>query len=268
MNFTIVEKVREQNPLIHNITNIVVSNDTANGLLAIGASPFMANAPEESGEVAAFADALVLNIGTITSTQLDSMLVAGTSANAAETPVIFDPVGAGATNFRRMAVKCLLENVKMSLIRGNIGELAAIAGVAWNAKGVDAGTSDGESASPSDIAKKVATQYNCIVAISGEEDVITDGITTYTVKNGTPYFTKMTGGGCLLTSVCGAYLAVDMAHPLEAVFTAMLMYSLCGEMAASELPVDLVGSFRTKLLDKLSIITSLEVRAYGKYEMK
>lgn len=138
-DFMTLEKVREKGPLVHNITNIVVANDSANGLLAIGASPIMASAKEEMAELAKMADVLVINIGTLDGELVEAMKIAGRAANVAGTPVVLDPVGVGATSYRRKVVQELLSEIKFAAIRGNAGELAAIAGEVWEAKGVDAG---------------------------------------------------------------------------------------------------------------------------------
>jgi len=265
MNFKLIEKIRKENPLIYNITNVVVSNDTANGLLAIGASPFMSNAPEEADEIARIADVVVINIGTLNTEQIEAMIVAGKAANEAGNPVILDPVGAGATVFRKEVVDKLLANIKFSVIRGNLGEIAALAGVAWNSKGVDIGHGS-NNVNGIEIAKMAANKYDCIVGISGETDIVTNGNKVTLIKNGTSYFTKMTGGGCLLSSICAAFLAVSIKDSFTSVETAMCVYSICGEIVSSNMEDMLVGSFRSKLLDKLSVIDENTVNSFAKFE--
>lgn len=250
--FKRVDEVRTENALVHNITNIVVANDSANGLLAIGASPFMSSAVEEMTEVAAIADVVVLNMGTLSEDQLQAMHIAGKTANQLKKPVVLDPVGAGATTYRKQAVENLLAIVQPTLIRGNAGEIAALSGMEWAAKGVDAGSGDGDVV---EMAKIVAKKYQTFVSVSGPEDVITDGTTVYVIKNGTTYFTTMTGAGCLLSCVCGAYLARKEAV-LEDVVMACGMYAVAGETVAKKLPHLAVGSFRDQLLDQLSVMDS------------
>jgi hydroxyethylthiazole kinase len=252
-SFNRVTEVRKENALIHVITNQVVMNDSANGLLALGASPFMSSAVEEMAEVVAIADAVVLNIGTLTSSQLEAMEAAGTLANQLNKPVVLDPVGVGATTYRKQAVMALLEKVHPTVIRGNAGEIAALSGTQWQAKGVDAGSGTGDVAQ---MARKVALQYQTLVAVSGITDILTDGTTTYKIHNGTSAFTKMTGAGCLLSCICGAYLAKQTEHQLEHLLAGCTMYAVAGEIVAKAIQLPAVGTFRTKLLDQLSIITS------------
>jgi hydroxyethylthiazole kinase len=267
MNFKLIEKIRKENPLIYNITNVVVSNDTANGLLAIGASPFMSNAPEEAGEIAGIAGAVVINIGTINAEQTEAMIAAGKAANEAGNPVILDPVGVGATVFRKKIVNKLLEKIKISVIRGNLGEIATIAGVEWNSKGVDTGYGN-DNASGIEIAKIVANKYNCIVGISGATDMVTNGEKVTLIRNGTSYFTKMTGGGCLLSSICAAFAAVSINDLFTSIETAMCVYAICGEIVSNGMEEMLVGSFRSKLLDELSVIDESTVNSFAKFESR
>lgn len=267
MNFEHIQTLREINPLVHNITNLVVANDSANGLLAIGASPFMSNTVMEVAEIQTFNHALVLNMGTINDEQLEAMLLAGQAANQQGKPVVIDPVGAGATTYRKEVIQQLLEKIQPTLIRGNAGELASLANVPWEAKGVDAGSG---RANVQDIAETVAKKYHCIVFISGETDVITNGEQTYLNKNGTPDFTQMTGSGCLLSCICGAFLGSlttnKPAEQLEAVVLAGITYSIAGEMAVEGFEELQVGRFRMNLLDQLSTINGASVAAKVKGE--
>ncbi|MDR1567212.1 MAG: hydroxyethylthiazole kinase, partial [Streptococcaceae bacterium] len=229
MNHKFIEKIRQQNPLVHNITNIVVANDSANGLLAIGASPFMSDAQEELEDIAQIADVTVLNIGTLNHHQLAAMEKIGLACNLLNKPVILDPVGAGATAYRKAAVSKLLATVRFAMIKGNAGEIAAIADVKWQAVGVDAGSGDSDI---STVAKQVALKYNCIVGVTGEIDIITDGDKVIKVLNETPYFPKMTGSGCLLACIRGAFLAVsEKSAALEAAVAAFASYAVAGEKA-------------------------------------
>lgn len=199
-----LQKINTQKPLVHCITNYVVANFTANGLLAVGASPVMADAQEEVAEMASKADALLLNIGTLNERTISSMQVAGQSANTHHVPIVLDPVGAGATVFRTRATLALLQQLKVSLIRCNIGELAAIAGVNWHSKGVDSGSGKLDVVQ---TAKTVARNYNCLVIVTGETDVLTDGVQVALITGGHEKITKVTGSGCLLSAICAALLA-------------------------------------------------------------
>ncbi|OBX09374.1 hydroxyethylthiazole kinase [Gallibacterium salpingitidis] len=261
MQFNMIEKIRQTNPLIHNITNIVVANYVANGLLALGASPIMADAEQEVAELATFTSALILNIGTLDAVKVKSMLLAGKAANQQGVPVILDPVGVGATSYRKQAVAELLQQVKFTAIRGNAGEIAQLAGVAWSAKGVDAGEGGADIAQ---IAQQAAQRYQCVVAVSGEIDYISDGKQLAKIANGTPMFPKITGSGCLLGAVIGAFLALDQQNPIIAVTQACTAYAVAGEIAAQHLQATQYGQFYTGLLDSLAALTDQQVQQLAK----
>ena len=259
MQLNNLKKLREQSPLVLNITNIVVSNYVANGLLSIGCSPIMSNAIEEMEELPAICQALVINIGTLTSEQIKAMIKAGKSANKNNTPVVLDPVGVGATTFRQETVKTLLNEIKFDLIRGNAGEIAYLAQVDWSAKGVDAGSGD---ANLSKIAKDVAKKYNCIVSISGEIDYISDGVKIAKIDNGTALFPKITGSGCLLSAVCGAFLTLDNNN-FDLTVNACTSYAIAGEIAQKNLSDNQTGQFYIALLDNLAKINDATVEKYA-----
>lgn len=249
--FDVLKQVRKQNPLVHNITNIVVAGDSADGLLAIGASPIMASAVEEVAEIAAASDVLVINIGTLDAELVRAMKQAGKAANEAETPVVLDPVGVGATRFRRKVVAELLEEVKFTAIRGNAGEMAVLADIAWQGKGVDAGSGDADQV---EIARQVAKKYRTIAVLSGASDVISDGDQFAKITNGSTLLPRITGSGCLLSAVCGAFIAVS---PTDAAYLACLeacaSYAVASEFAEEKLgSANLPGSFRPVFLDALA----------------
>ncbi|MDA3979775.1 hydroxyethylthiazole kinase [Gallibacterium sp. AGMB14963] len=264
MQHTYLEKIRQTNPLIHNITNIVVANYVANGLLALGASPIMADAEQEMEELAQFTSALVLNIGTLDAMKVKSMLLAGKAANHQGIPVILDPVGVGATGYRKQVVAELLQHIQFTTIRGNAGEIAQLAGIAWQAKGVDAGSGEGDLAL---IATTAAQRYQCVVAVSGEVDYISDGVQLAKIANGTAMFPKITGSGCLLGAVLGAFLAVDQQNPFQAVTQACTAYAIAGEIAAKTLQPNQYGQFYLGLLDSLAQIDDQQVTKYAKVEV-
>jgi hydroxyethylthiazole kinase len=255
----LLQKIREEQPLIHCITNIVVANFQANGLLALGASPVMADAIEEVAEIAAVSSCSVLNIGTLKSTTVDAMVLAGKSAAEHGKPVVLDPVGAGATVFRKDSVLRILNEVDVTLIRCNAGELAAIANIEWHAKGVDAGQGDADIV---EIAKRIAHQYNCLVAITGPEDIVTDGDAAITISGGHPLMSRVTGAGCLLSAVAGAFLSVADDNHLEAVATALAFYKQAGEQAAelSSGPGDFTVHF-------INTLYSLETQSLHSYKI-
>lgn len=255
-----LEKLRGKSPLIHNITNIVVANYVANGLLSIGASPIMSSAIEEMDELPAICQALVINIGTLTKSQVKAMIKAGISANKNKIPVVLDPVGVGATTFRQETVKTLLNEIKFDLIRGNAGEIAHLAEINWNAKGVDAGSG---KADLSQIAKDVALKYSCIVSISGEIDYISDGIKVAKIDNGTSLFPKITGSGCLLSAVCGAFLTLG-GNSFDLTVSACTSYAIAGQVAQEKLSDNQTGQFYIGLLDSLAKIDDKTVEKYAK----
>ncbi|MBT2689706.1 hydroxyethylthiazole kinase [Bacillus sp. ISL-47] len=259
---SLLEKVRAANPLVHNITNVVVTNFTANGLLAIGASPVMAYAHEEAADMAKIAGALVLNMGTLTEKEVQSMLIAGRSANEHGVPVIFDPVGVGATPYRTETAKKLLKELNISIIRGNAAEIANAAGQAWKIKGVDAGEAQGNT---TELAGKAAKELGTIAVITGKQDVVSDGVSTYTIKNGHPYLTKVTGAGCLLTSVIGAFSAVEK-DPVKAAVAALVVYGTAAEMAAEATNDKGPGTFQIEFLNSLFNITASDIEKLGAFE--
>ena len=257
-----LQKVREVNPLVHNITNVVVTNFTANGLLALGASPVMANAKEEAADMAKIASSLVLNIGTLNSQTVEAMMLAGKAANEHGVPVIFDPVGAGATPYRTETAQKLMNEVNVSVIRGNAAEIANVIGEKWEIKGVDAGEGKGNFI---ELAITAAEKLHCVVVITGKEDVITDGKTTYVVTNGHPILTKVTGTGCLLTSVIGAFAGVEK-DLLQASVAALTYYGVAAEMAAAKTAPLGPGSFQMEFLNQLSMVSSEGMNLYASFK--
>ncbi|NHC41956.1 hydroxyethylthiazole kinase [Bacillus sp. MM2020_1] len=255
-------KVRKVNPLVHNITNVVVTNFTANGLLALGASPVMAYAAEEVADMAKIASSLVLNIGTLNPQTVESMIIAGKAANESTVPVIFDPVGAGATSYRTETAQRIMSEVKISVIRGNAAEIANVVGENWEIKGVDAGTTaNGDSVT---LAVKAAQLWNCVVVITGKEDVISDGETTYLVRNGHPIMTKVTGMGCLLTSVIGAFAGVEK-DLIQASMAALMFYEIAAEKAAAQTAEMGPGSFQIEFLNQLALVSSEDIISHASF---
>jgi hydroxyethylthiazole kinase len=260
--YATLQKVREVNPLVHNITNVVVTNFTANGLLALGASPVMAYAAEEVGDMAKIASSVVLNIGTLNAQTVDSMLIAGKAANEHKVPVIFDPVGAGATRYRTESAQKIMKEIKVSIIRGNAAEIANVVGEEWEIKGVDAGETKGNII---DLAITSAQQMNCVVVITGKEDVVSDGSTTYVVANGHPIMTKVTGTGCLLTSVIGAFAGVEK-DLLRASVAALTYYGIAAEKAAKTTVDRGPGSFQVEFLNQLSLVSCEDINQYSSFK--
>jgi len=243
-------KLRELKPLVHNITNFVVMNYTANALLAIGASPVMAHAIDEVEEMVQLAGVLVLNIGTLTTSWIDSMIKAAQKANEAGIPVVLDPVGSGATRLRTKSARKILESASISVIRGNASEILSLKNEKSTTRGVDSAHSvdDAEQS-----AKELANELGTVLAVTGQIDIITDGISTISIHNGHPLMGRVTGTGCTASAICGAFLSVDI-NPLSATSTALSVFGLCGELAAKKAKSP--GSYSIALIDALFDITA------------
>ena len=248
-----LKQVRETRPLVHNITNYVVMNFTANVLLAAGASPVMAHAPNEVEEMVSYAKALVLNIGTLDDAWIASMLKAGKRASALGVPIILDPVGAGATKLRTETAKRILAETKVTLVRGNASEILALGGGAAKTKGVDAADSVEAAA---ERAGALARELGVPVAITGPVDYVTDGRCVVRVANGHPLMGGVTGTGCGATAIIAAFAGVD-ADPVSAAATALAYYGLAGEYAADGAAGP--GTFAVRFLDALHGLTAEEV---------
>ena len=237
--------IRASSPLIHNITNYVVMNNTANALLAIGASPVMAHAPEETAEMASIAGALVVNIGTLSPQWVEGMARAMKSARARGVPIVFDPVGAGATSYRDQASALLISEAAPDIIRGNGSEIMALEKLDIKSKGVD-------STVPSDdaleSARRLSARTGAVVVVSGRTDYIVDGEETFTNDYGTPMMQSVTGLGCTASAMCGAFAAVNIDRA-EAALGAMTLMGLCGEQALGKSKGP--GSFQMAFLDAL-----------------
>ena len=256
MEPTIIKKVREKNPLIYHLTNQVVMNFTANGLLSFGGSPIMAKAEEEAHDMASKADGVLINIGTLTALDLPAMIIAGRTANEKGIPVVLDPVGVAASSFRSSAVKRILAEVKPAVIKGNAGELAHLAQLPWETKGVE---SVG-SGNAWEIASKVAAIYKTTAVLTGEVDIICNGVNM--IRNGTGHsiLSNITGAGCLLGSILTACLTTEDVQE-EQLLTAVKFYGLAAEYAASHVDVAGPGTFIPRFIDALSFeYRSLEGR--------
>ena len=251
-------KIRKKSPLVHNITNFVVMNSSANILLAIGASPVMAHCISEVSEMTSLADALVLNIGTLDEDWVASMIRAAKTANAKGIPVVLDPVGAGATRLRSEMTKKIMSEVKISVLRGNASEIFSLASDEVKTRGVDSSLSVNDTVI--DAAKTIALEKNCIIAISGPNDMITDGQRTFRVSNGQPIMTRVTGIGCGLTAVVAAFCAVADGALLPATAAAHGFYGLCGDLAfrSSQKP----GSFFVEFIDELHSVGAEDIGAF------
>ena len=257
---SLLENLREQRPLVHNITNYVVMNFTANTLLAMGASPVMAHAVDEVEEMVSLAGAFVINIGTLSEPWIESMLTAGRKANELGVPVILDPVGSGATTLRTKTFRKLVNELRLAVVRGNASEILSVASNATKTKGVDA-VHDPEQAL--ETAREVAREIDSVAAITGQVDLITDGDKVIRCRNGHPLLGQVTGTGCAATAAIAAFAAVT-EDPLEATSAGLAFFGLAGEMAGAR--ADSPGSFMVSLVDGLYEITPEQFQARARLE--
>jgi hydroxyethylthiazole kinase len=239
--------VRERKPLVHQITNYVVMNETANATLALGALPVMAHAREEVAEMARIAGALVLNIGTLSPHWVEAMLIAGVAANEAGVPVVLDPVGAGATSFRTETAKRILGQVDVAVLRGNAGEIATLVGVQAEVRGVESIAAGDDVAA---IARAAASAFDVVASVTGPVDHVSDGERVAAIGNGDPLLATVTGTGCMSSAITGCFLAVD--DPFEAAVAALVAFGVAGEDAARDAKGP--GSFHVGLYDALAML--------------
>ncbi len=246
-------RIRQEKPLLHHITNLVVMNDTANVTLHVGALPVMAHAAEEVAEMTALAGALVLNPGTLTPAWVESMLIAGRKANERGIPIVLDPVGAGATTLRTETNLRLLDELQIAVVRGNSGEIGALSGAGGIVKGVESveGVSD-----PVEVAQSMARAHGVVVAITGKRDVIADGKRVLGVDNGHQWLTTITGTGCMATTMVAAFAAVERDY-LVAAAGALACFGLAAEQAAEKAHGP--ASFKVALFDQLYNLTPEEL---------
>ena len=223
-----IELMRAEAPLVHNITNDVVMNNTANALLAAGASPIMAHAVEEIDEMVALCRATVINIGTLDRFTVESMKAAIRRANEIHHPVILDPVGAGATSFRNKVLQDILSAGTPRYIRGNASEIMTMAGLSTTSKGVDSTES---SLNSLEAARVLSRRVGCVVCVSGETDLVVLEDRVMYLHNGSPMMEKVTGLGCTATAILGAFAAVVEDEFMAAVSATAFM-GICGEIAA------------------------------------
>lgn len=240
-----LQQIRNQKPHVFSIMNEVASNFSANGLIAIGASPSISNTPKEAAELSCLSNAVVLNLGTLSEDRAEAMLLAGKAANEAGIPVILDPIAIGATRFRTGVITDILENVKLAAICANAGEVAVLGEALDRTTSPDAAISENEPA----VAQKVAQKYDTVVVSTGETDVITDGTSVTLCKNGHPMMENVTASGCVLTAVLGAFVGVAESDVYEASIEAAASYAIAGELAMRK--AEGPGSFIPAFLDQL-----------------
>lgn len=268
-----LRQVREKSPLVHNITNYVTVNDVANVILALGASPIMADDEMEVEEITSICQVLNINIGTLNHHSIQSMLLAGKKANELLHPVVLDPVGAGASTFRTKTAMDLINQVKFDVIRGNISEIKTLALGNGVTQGVDANLVDAVTKENLEIsiefAKKFAKDYQCIVAITGSIDLVSDGSVCYVIYNGKPQMSRITGTGCQLSGMLAGFLAANKTCLLEAAVAAVCTMGVAGEIAWENMKDgDGNATYRNRIIDAIYNMTEQDLERRARYEMR
>ncbi len=270
----IFENIKNKQPLVHCITNYVTVNDVANVLLACGASPIMADDEKEVEEITSICTALNINIGTLNSRTIDSMLKAGKKANELFHTTVLDPVGAGASEFRTKTTFDLLENIKFSVIRGNISEIKTVDIGSGTTQGVDASSSDQVTELNLDeviaFAKRLSQRTGAIIAITGAIDIVTNDEKAYIIRNGHSSMSKVTGTGCMLSAMIAAFVGANQEGPLLAAATAVCTMGLAGELAYKRVVEEDKGSstLRSYIIDEISKMTAEKLKEGAKIEIK
>lgn len=268
-----LENVRKKCPLIHNITNYVTVNDCANIVIACGASPIMSDDKDEVAEITAICGGLNINIGTLNSRTVASMLIAGKRANELHHPVVLDPVGAGASKLRTETALKLLEEVKFTVIRGNISEIKTLASGSGTTQGVDADVADKVTAEnladAVAFAKAFAEKTGAVIAITGAIDIVADSRKAYCIRNGHPMMASITGTGCQLSAMTAAFVTANPAHSLEATAAAVSAMGYAGELAYGRLgEMDGNSTYRNYIIDAIYRMTPEMLEKGAKYEMR
>ena len=243
--FELLQKIRLTKPVVHHLTNWVTIYDCASVVKVMGGSPVMAHAPEEAAQMAGIADALVLNIGTLTVDLVEAMKIAARAANRKNIPVVLDGCGAGATRLRDASSFALLDQCRIDVIKGNASEVARIAGENVQTKGVDASRVEADLER---LAQRLARRRSCTVVITGKEDIVSDGARTFLVRNGCPLMADIVGTGCMAASVMGAFCAVEKDFPV-ACCAGLVVFEIAGERAAKKAKGP--GTFKGALYDCL-----------------
>ena len=267
-----LENVRKTCPLIHNITNYVTVNDCANVLLACGGSPIMSDDVDEAEDITSICGGLNINIGTLNQRTIPTMHKAGKKANTLGHPVVLDPVGAGASKLRTQTAKDLIDDVKFTVIRGNISEIKALALGTGGARGVDADVADKVTKEnlmqAVSFAKDFAKQTGAVIAITGAIDIVADGEKAYCIYNGHPMMSSITGTGCQLSSITAAYVTANPETPLEAAAAAVCLMGVCGEKAYARLTAqDGNATYRNYIIDAIYNLTGEELEEMAKIEV-
>ncbi|QNU67078.1 hydroxyethylthiazole kinase [Ruminiclostridium herbifermentans] len=270
----IFDNINNKHPLVHCITNYVTVNDVANVLLACGASPIMADDVKEVEEITSLCTALNINIGTLNSRTINSMLKAGKKANELSHTIVLDPVGAGASSFRTNTTFDLLENIKFSVIRGNISEIKTVDKGSGTTQGVDANVSDAVTELNLDevvaFSKRLSKRTGAIIVITGAIDIVANSEKAYIIRNGHSTMSKVTGTGCMLSAMIAAFVGANQEEPLLAATAAVCTMGLAGELAYKRIMEEDKGSstLRTYIIDEISKMTAEKLKEGAKIEIK
>lgn len=267
------DNVRNSCPLVHNITNYVTVNDVANVILACGASPIMADDKNEVEEITSICSALNINIGTLNERTIQSMILAGKKAESLGHKIVLDPVGAGASTLRTETAKTLMQKIHFSVIRGNISEIKSIALGNGTTKGVDADISDAVTEENLDksvkFVKEVALKNNCVIAVTGAIDLVSDGKKCFVIKNGRPEMGKITGTGCQLSGMTAAFIAANPDEVLNSCVAAVCTMGLAGEIAWKNMKDgDGNSTYRNRIIDAIYNMTGADLEKGAKYEIR
>ena len=268
-----IENVRKNVPLVHNITNYVTVNDVANILLACGGSPIMSAEPEDVEDITSICGGLNINIGTLTKSSIEGMFRAGRKANELNHPILLDPVGAGASALRTNTAVQLMEQLKLTVIRGNISEIKTLALGSGTTKGVDADVADAVTEETLDQAvqfvKQFAAKSGSIVAITGAIDLVSDGEKCYVIRNGRPEMGKITGTGCQLSGMMTAFLVANPDNHLEAAAAAVCTMGLAGEIGWGRMQEgDGNSTYRNRIIDAVYNMDASTLDKGAKYEVR
>lgn len=268
-----MDNVRKNVPLVHNITNYVTVNDVANILLACGGSPIMSDEPEDVEDITSVCGGLNINIGTLHQSSIEGMLLAGKKANELGHPVLLDPVGAGASRLRTDTALRIMEEIKLTVIRGNISEIKTLAYGSGTTKGVDADVADAVTEETLNDAiafvKNFARKTSCIIAVTGAIDLVSDGEICYVIRNGRPEMGKITGTGCQLSGMMTAYVTANQEKPLEAAASAVCIMGLAGEIGWSRMQEgDGNATYRNRIIDAVYQMTGEDLERGAKYEVR
>ena len=266
-----LNNVRGNVPLVHCITNYVTVNDCANALLACGGSPIMSDEPKDVSDITSICGGLVLNIGTLNERSIEAMRISATRAGELGHTIVLDPVGAGASTLRTQTATRLLDEFPITVVRGNMSEIRALAGMSAQTRGVDANPADAvDESNLADSARyirELARKWDCVVAVTGAIDVVADASSVFAVRNGVPMMGKITGAGCMLTCVLAAYVTANSEYAFAAAAAAVAGMGLSGQIAQGRLQtLDGTGAFRSYLIDALSNMDAQTLEAGARIE--